>query len=131
MKRRKPQFYRLACRNCGQQAGMTSPDGGELTSEILLRLTKTLLHGPSCPDPRAPPFIDKAPPWLGKVVVVPNESDGSYDLPPRTVPLHEEQKLVVESPEGLRLGVIEETEGLHVQWFMRGEVRFWGARKTA
>lgn len=131
MRRRKPQFYRMACHSCGMQAGMSSAEGGELTSEMIARMAKGIKHGPACPDPRAPPFVDKKPPWQLRIIVTAAEESGSFLLPPRSVALREEEKFIVESAEGLRLGVLGEHEGLFVEWVKKDGVRFWDARKTA
>jgi hypothetical protein len=128
MKRRKPQFYRMACRGCSMQAGMSSAEGGELTTEMLAKMEKTIKHGPACTDPRL--YVDKRPPWQLRIVVTAAEDSGSFTLPPRSVALREEEKFIVESAEGLRLGTLEEHEGLRIEWMKQDGVRFWDARKT-
>jgi hypothetical protein len=130
-RRRKPQFYRMACRNCGMQAGMSSAEGGDLTTEMLLRMAKGIKHAAACPDPSAPPFVDKKPPWQLRIVVTAGKDDGSFDLPPRSVHLREEEKFIVESDEGLRLGVLGEHEGIYLQWYRQNGVRFWDTKKTS
>ncbi len=131
MKRRKPQFYRMACRGCGAQAGMSSAEGGELTTAMCSAMTRTIAHLPTCPSPRAAPFIDKRPPWPPRIVVSPVDDSGLAIIWPGTVPLREEVRLIVETSEGLRLGELGEHQGLLVEWVKKDGVRFWAAKRTS